>query len=294
MNLLKHPHIDLHHWVMAEQDPRRRLARQGMHAVIVATDKIGGEFPPMIMKGGVLMAVRYQSQRFTTDIDYSTTVRLDEIDVNNFIVNLDRNLQDTAENLGHDLMCAVQGHKVNPPRKDVTFPTLQVSVAVARASNAKEMKKLRLKTAANTVSVDYSFNKCAAQTELLDVSEAAGVRAYDLTDLIAEKYRSLLQQTVRHRARYQDVYDLHFLLTTCGVLDSDTCSEILRKLLQSIEGKLSEPRGQELRDPAVIKKSRERYAELDSQVDSPPPFDTAYSFITTFYEQLSWNRVAQR
>jgi predicted nucleotidyltransferase component of viral defense system len=280
--------INLLEWVEMEKDVNRRLLRQGMHSVIVATAEIGSEFPAMVMKGGVLMAVRYGSNRYTTDVDYSTTAHLDEIDAESFISVLDGKLQQVTEKLAYDMMCRVQGHKINPARPDATFPTLQVNIGLARASIESEIKKLRVKMAVHKISIDYSFNEWEAETETLEVNNVPGVRAYDLTDLIAEKYRSLLQQIVRKRARYQDVYDLDYLFSVCGDIDAATRSTILEKLMKSANGKIPGLNGTELQNPAVKEKSKERYSELTSQVDNPPPFEQAYSTIANFYQQLPW------
>jgi predicted nucleotidyltransferase component of viral defense system len=280
--------IDLEQWVNKEKDLARRLSRQGMHAVILATAEIGNEFPSMVMKGGVLMAVRYGSNRYTTDVDYSTTAQLDEINAKRFVSVLDGKLQEVTEKLDYDMRCRVQGHKINPTRPDATFPTLQVNIGLARASIESENKKLRAKMATHKISIDYSFNEWEAETETLEVNEVHGVRAYDLTDLIAEKYRSLLQQNVRKRTRYQDVYDLNYLFKVSGDMDPATRSTILEKLVKSAKDKIPDLNGKELQDPALKEKSEERYSELTSQVDDAPPFAHAYSTITDFYEQLPW------
>lgn len=275
-------------WVEAEIDPVRGLVRQGMHAVMLATARLDGRFPAMVMKGGVLMAVRYGSARFTTDVDYSTTARLDQMDVAMFIGDLAVCLQREADALGYDMACRIQGHRVNPPRPEATFPTLQVKVGVARLSRAPELRRLHAGMAPHAFSIDYSFNEWPAATEVIAVDQGTPIQAYDLTDLIAEKYRSLLQQTVRNRTRYQDVYDLHLLLAGCGEIDGVLCAAVLAKLLRSAEGKLPVPTGMEMRDEGLIARTRERYSELEQLVDAPPPFMVAYEAVRVFYEALPW------
>ncbi|HWL29915.1 MAG TPA: nucleotidyl transferase AbiEii/AbiGii toxin family protein, partial [Burkholderiaceae bacterium] len=180
-------------WVGAETDPIRGLIREGMHAAMLATARLDGRFPAMVMKGGVLMAVRYGSTRYTTDVDYSTTARLDDVDVAMFVGDLAAQLQRIADVLDYDMACRIQGHRINPPRPEATFPTLQVKIGVARLSKAPELRRLHAGMAPHTFSIDYSFNEWPAATEVIAVDQGAPIQAYDLTDLIAEKYRSLLQ-----------------------------------------------------------------------------------------------------
>lgn len=225
--------IDLAQWVDAESDPARRLVRQSMHAVMLATEEVGHYFPAMVMKGGVLLAVKYGSLRYTTDLDYSTTAQLVDIDTEFFLAHLNEKLQHVSERLAYDMICRVQGHKINPPRPDASFPTLQVTIGMARLTQAAQLRRLHAKNASHTVSVDYSFNEWPAETEILHGRQGERLSVYDLTDLIAEKYRSVLQQVVRNRARYQDVYDLNYLFSVCGELDAHIQQTILEKLVKS-------------------------------------------------------------
>lgn len=68
--------IDLVHWVNAETDPSRRSFRQASHLVLRAIANSHRLAPLMVMKGGTLLAIRYNSPRFTKDIDFSTTTRI--------------------------------------------------------------------------------------------------------------------------------------------------------------------------------------------------------------------------
>ncbi len=223
--------IDLIQWIDAERDPVRRMVRQGMYAVMLATADVGHYFPTMVMKGGVLLAIRYGSLRYTTDLDYSTTAQLKQIDTELFLAYLDEALQRFSRDLGFDMDCRVQSHKISPPKTTASFPTLQVKVGVARLTDAVQIRRLHNRSAVHTVAIDYSFNEWAASTQTLIAAPDQHLLAYDLTDLIAEKYRALLQQVVRNRARYQDVYDLFYLLSTTGSIDVDVKSIILAKLI---------------------------------------------------------------
>lgn len=66
-------------WIAAA--PRDRVTfRQAVHIVLQAVASSEYLQPRMIMKGGMLMGLRYQSSRFTEDIDFSTSLRYADID----------------------------------------------------------------------------------------------------------------------------------------------------------------------------------------------------------------------
>ena len=55
------------------------------------------------MKGGILLALGYESTRFTRDIDFSTEIMLQNFDVEAFIAKFDAALVDTIDQLEYDI-----------------------------------------------------------------------------------------------------------------------------------------------------------------------------------------------
>ncbi|WP_293504836.1 nucleotidyl transferase AbiEii/AbiGii toxin family protein [Roseateles sp.] len=85
---------------------------------------------------------------------------------------------------------------------------------------ANEFKRLNAGQSAKAIQIDCSFNEWASDVEEGDVD--GGVLAmYAYHDLIAEKLRSVLQQPIRNRARFQDIYDLCLLLDCIDFNDED-------------------------------------------------------------------------
>ncbi|MCM5101319.1 nucleotidyl transferase AbiEii/AbiGii toxin family protein, partial [Escherichia coli] len=116
------------------------------------------------------------------------------------------------------------------------------------------------------------------------------VKTYSLTDLMAEKYRSVLQQKVRERNREQDIYDINYLLGKYEFSRQDKY-KILESLLKKSEGKqldnLLNVKG--IRDVEIIERSSQRYQDLSSTVKSLPLFEDAYEKVACFYESLPWD-----
>jgi hypothetical protein len=77
------------------------------------------------------------------------------------------------------------------------------------------MKRLESNQSPSVISIDFSFNEKTYDFDFLSLDGGDNddnVKTYSLTDLMAEKYRSVLQQKVRERNREQDIYDINYLL----------------------------------------------------------------------------------
>ncbi|MCM5360551.1 nucleotidyl transferase AbiEii/AbiGii toxin family protein, partial [Escherichia coli] len=101
------------------------------------------------------------------------------------------------------------------PNAQGTFPTVQINIAFCDRSNASAMKRLESNQSPSVINIDFSFNEKTYDFDFLSLDgddDNDSVKTYSLTDLMAEKYRSVLQQKVRERNREQDIYDINYLL----------------------------------------------------------------------------------
>ena len=78
--------------------------------------------------------------------------------------------------------------------KNVSFPTLALNIGYAPRSNFNAIKRLQSKQASSIVEIDYSYNEAVLDVEVLKLSDGEELQAYSLINLMAEKYRSLLQK----------------------------------------------------------------------------------------------------
>lgn len=92
------------------------------------------------------------------------------------------------------------------------------------------MKRLERGAAPTTVKIDYSFNEASYELQALSLDGEETIQAYGLTDLLAEKLRSIIQQVVRKRNRRQDVYDIWYLLDTSPPLTHREKQQVLDTL----------------------------------------------------------------
>lgn len=280
--------IDLERWVSAETDPARKTFRQAVHLVLRAIANSHRLAPLMLMKGGSLLAIRYNSQRFTKDIDFSTTQVFSETEAEIFLEDLEEALISADADNEYGLALRIQSTELKPrAEKNPTFPTLHIKVGYALRLLPNQLKQLNAKNAAHTVSIDYSYNEWSTGIEQQSI-DGGQLSMYGFHDLIAEKYRSILQQPLRNRKRYQDVYDL------CLLLDADFSAADKANVLEKLQAACARvgitPAKVSLQNKAVIALSQADYLkELPTLLkEAPPEFSTAYKQIQDFYESLPW------
>lgn len=280
--------FDISNWVEAQPD--QKSFRQAVHIILAAISENPDLNTNMVMKGGMLLAIGYDSSRYTKDIDFSTNTELKDFDRDNFIIELENSLVAATERLSYGLDCRVQTHNQQPPGDDKTFPTIQITIGYAYNSDVSAHRRLLAKQSPNIVRVDYSLNESIGEPELFEVSDGHSVRAYSLDVLVAEKFRALLQQERRKRIRRQDIYDLYFLLRNCPVMQEETYKyNILDCLHEKASARDLIVQKDSMRNPEIERRSKLQYASLISEIDGElPNFDEAYETVRSYYECLPW------
>lgn len=280
-------------WIAAAPQDRVTF-RQAVHIVLQSIASNDYLQPRMIMKGGILMGLRYQSSRFTEDIDFSTSMRYADIDEARFREELDESLQVASDELPYQVLCMVQSITIQP--KDVvnaTFPSFKLKIGYARRQNEGEMTRLRNGQSPHTVKIDYSFNEHSFGVDHISLTDEEELQAYSFTDLIAEKIRSVIQQVERNRARRQDIYDLNILLDTVTPDEKERLT-ILTTLLDKSIGRLpvGTVNSDTLSRPDIRERSGRDYTQLRDEIEGElPDFDLSYDRIEAFYRSLPWSLV---
>lgn len=243
------------------------------------------------MKGGVLLALGYSSSRYTHDIDFSTAVRLPNFDQRKFKSRLDEGLLFASERLGYGLDCRIQGIKQKPAKEDASFPTIETKVGYAYKSKPKEHKRLLAGQAPKVVKLDYSLNEPVGHVEFYELEDGNEIRTYGLVELIAEKFRALLQQQVRDRMRGQDVYDLYHLFTLHPdlVAEGETKQKILERLIEKSAIRNLSVSVESLANADIRCRTEEDYKKRSSEIEEGfPPFATLYEKVEEYYRSLPW------
>ncbi len=282
--------VDIPHWVRAAPDAHERELRQAVHTIVTAVTRDENLRATMIMKGGILLAMRYGSPRFTRDIDFSTPLKLGEVTKEEVRQRMDAALRLTVELLDYGLDCRVQRCEVRPPNKPAaTFPCIELGIGYAPKGTPLH-KRLLQGQCPHAVSIDYSLNEAVEETDTLALGEGDGtLRVYSLVEVVAEKLRALLQQPLRNRYRRQDVYDLARLMDQLP--GPDLNGRILTSLRHKCRARGIEPGPGSLDDPEIRRRAEAEYLTLKDDVPGElPAFAISYAAVLAFYHSLPWDK----
>ena len=201
--------IEISPWVdCAEEDDVKHVQRQATEIILHAIAMEPSLSKWLYLKGGILMGLVYDSPRQTSDIDFSSTDpdNPNENTANFFKECFDSTLPRAAAKLGYvDIAIRVQTVKKLPHNTflNARFPALKIKAGYAKR-NSQQEKMLHEGNASNAISVDISFKEKIVKGQILEIADGVSIRTYSQSDLIAEKYRVLLQQEIRNRNRRQD------------------------------------------------------------------------------------------
>jgi predicted nucleotidyltransferase component of viral defense system len=280
--------LDLAGWV-AKAPADKKNFREAVHIILTAIGASTVLRGSMILKGGMLMALRYDSSRFTRDADFSTAAKYSKGDEHKLLEELGTQLVLSNAASSYDAFCQIQHHSLKPPGPDKSFPTLALNIGYAARSNARALQRLLAGQSPTVVEIDYSYNEAVLDVEMLRLAESDILQVYSLVNLMAEKFRSLLQQPVRNRHRRQDIYDLWLLMSEVQDWTSADRRALRDCIVASAQSRGLRAELMSLRDPRVIQMAAMGYRDMEAEIDGPlPEFDTIYLSVQKFYENLPW------
>lgn len=279
--------FDIKEWVNQNSD--YRTFRQAVHTILIAIAGTPFLQTSMIMKGGVLLALSYSSPRYTKDIDFSTATKRSSFDIDDFRQQLEASLLNTVETLEYGLDCRGQSCTQHPKNEDATFPAIQVSIGYAYKGSPAH-KRLQAGNATTVIRIDYSLNEPVEETELFELEEGNVIHTYSLVEMVAEKFRALLQQEVRNRFRRQDIYDLHYVLSDHPLRDDPhTKARILERLIEKSRIRDLPVDPNAMSNPEIRRRSEAEYNKLAPEIEGDlPPFGEVYDLVEAFYRALPW------
>lgn len=284
---------DIQPWINAAKEPAEREFREAVHTVLVAIANTPHLRTEMIMKGGILLALQYHSSRHTRDIDFSTPREIKEFNLETFIREFSTALALAVEQLDYSLDCQIQSHERKPPRPDATMPTLKIRIGYAYKHDVKKHKRLLNRQCPSVVEVDYSFNEPNSEDIVaLELTDGGSLSVYNLIEVVAEKYRALLQQETRNRVRRQDAYDLYRLLQKGLCVSVEEKERVLTSLRFKAKAREMNVDRESINHAEVIRKSRLEYPNLQQEIEEPiPDFAEVYELVKNYYQSLPWDTV---
>ena len=149
-------------------------------------------------------------------------------------------------------------------------------------------RRLQRNQCADILSVEVSFREPVHAITLVRLNDNGyALRTYSLIDLIAEKFRALLQQESRNRNRRQDIYDLAYLIQELPPSRGER-KEIFAALLEKAEARGITPTIESLSAPAVRKRAAEEWHTLALEISELPDFGPTFDRVERFYRSLPW------
>jgi predicted nucleotidyltransferase component of viral defense system len=244
----------------------------------------------LVLKGGTLMALAFDSERLTADVDFTSLLGPAGFE-EPLIAELNSILPKAAIQLGHiDLVCRVQSVKKMPrPQNfaDHDFPALLVRIGSALRGTGEE-RRLEAGQASRVLDVEISFKDQVYNEQTLQLSKAGvAVRAFSLHEIIAEKIRALLQQPIRNRYRRQDVYDIAYLIDA-HPLDETDLKLIHSTLIEKCATRDIYPDINSLEADEVVRRAKSDWETLRLEVPDLAPFKERFALVASAYRAMPW------
>ena len=283
--------INWEKWVESGGAPQWKPLRQAVHVVLLAIASCDSLKGDMMLKGGVLMALCYGSSRYTRDIDFSQEDKYQSGDEQRLISDLNEALIQSVQEVDYAIDCKVQSFELKPPSKEnPTFPTLKVKIGYAYNYDKKMHQRLTAGQSPRILEVDFSFNETTKRAEDFYISETQKLLRYSIVDLVAEKFRALLQQEKRNRTREQDLYDLLLLIRQEKLPLAQLKAEIFDTLINSARSKQLELNKDSMDEGRIRDMTKTDYEKLRDMVagGEVEKFDVAYGEVNDFYRSLPW------
>ena len=258
-------------------EARLRFAQYGVLLAIARSRTLG---PLLVFKGGNALDFVWQPNRSTRDLDFSVDGSLEES-------VLARRLASALESVERSHNVAFRVHKIErqPPGDDKTFVTFHVRVGFCLADEAPNARKrFEEGRSPNVVPLDISLNEPICDATEAVLGGSARVRVSTPEDIVAEKLRALLQQSLRNRHRCQDVLDLAVILRGNVSLDPRRVARFLETKAAARQVPVSR---RAFRQSDLAERARVDYAALQSTVRSAfIPFDEALEAVLSFVDRL--------
>ena len=288
---------NIEEWIdRAENDDEKKF-RQAIHLILLAVSRDKVLSQNLVIKGGIVLSLAYGSERYTTDLDLSALDNMEVLSKEELELKLGRQITAVVALSDYNLKLLVHSIKYMPkdPSK-VKFPAYKARIGYADSTNQNAIKRLDNKQSSNIVELDISFNESVSvsDTENFKLTDRLNVLCYSLEQLVAEKYRSILQQIVRTRSRRQDVFDIHYLLNQEASLlySNETKKTVLDKLIKCSERKGIEEYLNQfgMRDEEIKRLSLEdlHTLSLEIDIDTEVPPEEMYTVVQDYFESLPW------
>lgn len=284
-------------WVNLAKNSDDIKFRKAIHLILLAISKNSDLSSMLVIKGGIVMSLVHEGERYTSDLDATSVGAIDKLTTEKLEKDLSRHLKGAEIDIGYGLGFNIHSIKTQPKNyMEAKYPAYKVKIGYANLNNDKEMERLNNKQSPSIIEIDISFNEpiiVEEDTVSIQLAEDRSILCYSLEQIIAEKYRSLLQQPFRNRYRRQDVYDIYHLLTA---YDEHFGKDVVKKMVLDKLKKCSEDKGIDdylcqngILDEKIKRMSLHDFKTLELEIDinNIDP-ENMFNHISDYFRSLPW------
>ncbi|OGH01939.1 MAG: hypothetical protein A2600_09765 [Candidatus Lambdaproteobacteria bacterium RIFOXYD1_FULL_56_27] len=208
--------------------------------------------------------------------------------LDNFRAALDKQLLLAANYLNFLTTCKSQTIKPQPKVTEFrgSFVTLKITIGYARNDDQKQLARLKQRSGTQTVNIDFSFNEWIVDPIELSIN-GTDIPAYCKENMVAEKFRAILQQIEKNKYRSNDVFDLARLVSK--PMDQGKVVQILKETCKRRKVNVSPD---SFKNPEYRKAASKGYEQIGIQIgdETLPNFDASWASIRAFFEKLPWEQ----
>ncbi|WP_418149465.1 nucleotidyl transferase AbiEii/AbiGii toxin family protein [Variovorax paradoxus] len=180
--------VDIAAWVTNAPNGQQGF-REAVHTILDSIGHSQNLQAKMVMKGGLLLAIRYDSSRYTRDLDFSTSDKYAPESVEAVLSEIREGLLAAEERLPYSTACRLQSHRLEPKGENRTHHNLALKIGFADKTNATAMARLNAGKSAQVVEIDYSFNEAVFDVEMLELDGGAAYFSPSWTAFQADRGR---------------------------------------------------------------------------------------------------------
>ncbi|MBA2469305.1 MAG: nucleotidyl transferase AbiEii/AbiGii toxin family protein [Chloroflexia bacterium] len=265
------------------QDARTRFAQFVILCGIASEPSLRNN---LVFKGGNALDFVLQPNRSTIDLDFSLdmTTGADLANAESLLAAISTGLSRAAPIYG----CGLAIHSIhqNPRGSVKTFITFEARLGYALPDERKLLIRMaNNQTSPHVMPVEISINEPIFDSTVFSIDERFGeLRISTLEDIVGEKLRALLQQSIRNRNHRQDVLDLAVAIRTNPALDRDHIASAL--LVKALARGVPVSRGA-FKSEELARRARLDYDALEATTRTLfIPFDEALAIVLTFVDEL--------
>lgn len=240
----------------------------------------------LVFKGGNALDFVLQPNRSTIDLDFSLDMTLgsDLADADSLRAAVSTGLHRVAPLYGCSL--AIHSVRQNPRGSDRSFITYQVRVGYALPDERQLLIRMaNNQTSPHVLPIEISINEPIFSSTAFTIDDRFGqLRISTLEDIVGEKLRALLQQSIRNRNRRQDVLDIAVAIRTNPALDRDHVASALAMKAEARGVPVSRAA---FRSDELGRRARLDYDALEGTTRTLfIPFDEALAIVLAFVDEL--------